>query len=1290
MQKVLSFGQNRRIFAHSIHRKFWNYVMIKRLSLPSLLGMTLLLSVLANSAFGATIQVPAGQPTINAALAAASNGDTILVANGTYTGPFVINKSVVLTSEFINSNNQVDIQNTILSLSGTGSVVTINAAAGAGHSLIGFRILGGAVGITSSAPATIRNNQIISNPIGIDYLNNAGGDCDYNVILLNSTCGVRVADVNGLQIDNNFFQQNGDAIRWIGEGSGTISNNDISSQFSAGIVVSGLPQLTIETNDINTNGSDGIVVQLSNLTVPGTPDLIILDNEIYSNGQDGIKIIDNPGPGAADIRLWIERNILSDNTAAGIGCLLNGNNNENFEAASLNEELIVLNNTFTDNDYGMCGGDNALLVNNIFQNNGSTALKEIDGNSTVAYTLLFGNGLDNDNSNLEPSTTLTTNPLLSATYLPTVISPAVDVGLGTIVWKGNTLVFDQYTDFNGKGRDIGAKESTTTFTPNVPVQSLPANLATNEPRNPTLQWTGDLPSYEIEIYRSPSGTPPQANMRLDQYTLKAGPITVGGVPNNLSGATFNPSTSTFFTVNNGSELIYEHDSTSLLLRTITLSGFDDIEAIVHISGNQYALAEEKRRNIVLVNINAATTNINYAAATILELPQLATDNQGIEGVAYDPIHEMLFALKESGPLTIYQMPHPNSVTYADLPDYAFDLAASTSMLDVSGLHHLGISSGVADLGVQDHMLILSDLSERLEERDGQGNLISTLDLGNGGANGTLATQLAQAEGVSVDEYGEILVLSEPNTWYRFAHPTWNTLLGDAKFVYRGTDLTATTHTLPANTLAYNTQYVWRIRGHRLEEWSDWSAWRSFTTELNPDNVAPTQPINLVSPSQTATSVNLTWTASTDNVGVVGYYIYVDGVLYDSSAVNSLTVYGLAFNTFYTFRVEAYDAAGNISIQSPDFVASTLPNLSPPVTIVMQISVSDDDAEEHISNGVMDLSSTDLELGFENSNLQYVGLRFPNVPLPIGSVIINAYVEFTVDETNNPPTSVNIWAHDIGNAPAFTLINSNISSRTPTNATQSWGIPNWNVVGQAGPNQQTPNLNTVLQEVVSRNDWSTGQALAIVFEGINNRRTAEAYDGVPTSAARLVIEYAEGAGPVLAFSEAGLEIETHDCQNQLIANLQNTSQWAEAWIEKADDPSNFRYWQELALNESSATTLDNNPWPLSYYRIATRDLTGQMHYSKVSMAENLCQTWGVFPNPSGGEKTYVQIAIAERSSSLIIEVFDIRGRSVLRQESLATEGLNEIPIRLPKLAKGTYWLSLSGPNGQLGRKTLIIK
>ncbi|MEL6653569.1 MAG: SdiA-regulated domain-containing protein, partial [Bacteroidota bacterium] len=676
-------------------------------------------------------------------------------------------------------------------------------------------------------------------------------------------------------------------------------------------------------------------------------------------------------------------------------------------------------------------------------------------------------------------------------------------------------------------------------------------------------------------------------------------------------------------------------------------------------GTQYAITEEKRRHLALVDINAITLNINYAAATIIQLPQAATNNQGIEGVAYDPLHELLYSIKELAPMTIHQTPHPNSVSHAVLPDYAFDLGIST-MTDVSGLHHLAISDAVADLGVQDHILILSDQSRRLEERDARGNLISTLDLGNGGANGTLAAQLAQAEGICMDEHGEILVLSEPNTWYRFANPNWNTLLGNTRLAYRATGLNATGHTLPAATLDYSTQYCWRVRGRRVYEWSDWSGWQTFTTEPNPDNVPPTQPINLVSPSQTATTVDLTWTTSTDNVGVVGYYIYVDGVLYDSSAVNSATVYGLAFNTFYNFEVAAYDAAGNISARSPVLLASTLPNLSPPVTLTYQISNSSDDAEEYISNGVVDLTSTDLELGNENGNLQYIGLRFPNVNLPLGSVIINAYVQFTVDEATTVATNTTIRAQDAANPITFSLVNTDISSRPLTTASVNWSPVLWNVVGQAGPNQQTPNLNTVLQEVVNRPDWAPGQAIAIVIEGLGGRRTAEAYDGSPSDAAVLVIEYAEGAGPVLSASEVGLSLEQLDCQNRLDVFIQEPEAWEEVWIERASDDQQFFLWQELAREGSELVIFDERPHFQSYYRMAMRDRSGQLHYSKVCMGQNQCETWDVFPNPSTGDQVYVELGFAERERLILFELFDSHGRSVLRMSEPMAAGQSQMP------------------------------
>ncbi|MBP3962605.1 fibronectin type III domain-containing protein [Paenibacillus lignilyticus] len=84
-----------------------------------------------------------------------------------------------------------------------------------------------------------------------------------------------------------------------------------------------------------------------------------------------------------------------------------------------------------------------------------------------------------------------------------------------------------------------------------------------------------------------------------------------------------------------------------------------------------------------------------------------------------------------------------------------------------------------------------------------------------------------------------------------------------------------------------------------------------------DTTAPSAPTNLASPSKTDTSVDLTWTASTDNVSVTGYDIYRGGTTLcgSTTTATSFTCTGLTANTAYSFTVKAKDAATNVSAAS---------------------------------------------------------------------------------------------------------------------------------------------------------------------------------------------------------------------------------------------------------------------------------------------------------------------------------------------------------------------------------------
>jgi chitodextrinase len=98
------------------------------------------------------------------------------------------------------------------------------------------------------------------------------------------------------------------------------------------------------------------------------------------------------------------------------------------------------------------------------------------------------------------------------------------------------------------------------------------------------------------------------------------------------------------------------------------------------------------------------------------------------------------------------------------------------------------------------------------------------------------------------------------------------------------------------------------------------------TVQNSDAQAPSAPTGLTATVGSSTRVDLAWTASTDNVGVVGYYIVRDGVTI-AQASGIATTYSDATalpNTSYAYQVMAYDAAGNISGLSPSVTAQTPP------------------------------------------------------------------------------------------------------------------------------------------------------------------------------------------------------------------------------------------------------------------------------------------------------------------------------------------------------------------------------
>lgn len=173
-----------------------------------------------------------------------------------------------------------------------------------------------------------------------------------------------------------------------------------------------------------------------------------------------------------------------------------------------------------------------------------------------------------------------------------------------------------------------------------------------------------------------------------------------------------------------------------------------------------------------------------------------------------------------------------------------------------------------------------------------------------------------------------------------------------------------------------------------------------------------------------------------------------------------------------------------------------------VTVESRITVSSDDAEEH-ANGAVNRTSSRLELGNASSS-QRVGLRFV-VAIPKGAVISKAYLQFKTATVSSGATTLTLRGQTSDNAPTFESRNGNISSRTTTSATVTWSPPAWTLAGEAGLRQQSPDLSSIIQEIVNRPGWVSGNALALIITG-TGERVATSFDGDRSGAPLLHVDY----------------------------------------------------------------------------------------------------------------------------------------------------------------------------------------
>jgi hypothetical protein len=346
---------------------------------------------------GKVLKVPMEHPTIDVAIGVASDGDTILIARGTYEHTILnVNKRLTLASNYINTKDQIDIDETIIKATPAAEKqwFSLNSK---GSKIVGLTIIGN------------KNHTLkITSPYSeVLYCNFIGG---------------------------------GDQLSFEG-GGGRIAHCDFYGAGDDAVDADDSVSYVVEYCTFDNVNEDADETRLQPKSGPLTTH-IFRYNTVFNAGQSGIQLVDYAGDSKRTFQIY--GNLFLNCKGSGVSMMANEHSDENHEGSDMVENVVVYNNTF-------------YIFSNCLKGVGKGKYITSDNDKTfVDYCLFFKNRTDYDSGITKGSNILTEDPNFKDTEMFELSegSPAIDAGTA----KYAEVLKIPDGAYNGSAPDLGAKE----------------------------------------------------------------------------------------------------------------------------------------------------------------------------------------------------------------------------------------------------------------------------------------------------------------------------------------------------------------------------------------------------------------------------------------------------------------------------------------------------------------------------------------------------------------------------------------------------------------------------------------------------------------------------------------------------------------------------------------------------------------------------------------------------------------------------------------------------------------